>query len=89
MITRNRINLTELGVKRARPDPGRHTELHDDVVRGLMLWIGKGGGKVWWWVKSSSGARYKLKIGTYPDKLLSDARAAAFAATVEARYPDE
>ena len=77
MTTRARINLTELGVRRARPDPAKRVELHDDVVRGLMLRIATSGGKVWWFVKAKDGARFKVRIGEYPATSLADARAAA------------
>lgn len=74
MATRNRVNLTELGVRRLRPDPSKHTEIHDDVTRGLMLWLGKGGGKSWFFVKAGSGARHRFKIGSHPAMSLAEAR---------------
>ena len=77
MAARNRVNLTELGVRRLKPDPLKHTEIHDDVARGLVLWLGKGGGKSWFFVKAGNGTRHRFKIGTYPVMSLADARGRA------------
>lgn len=77
MAARNRVNLTELGVRRLKPDLSKHTEIHDDVARGLVLWVGKGGGKSWFFVKAGNGTRHRFKIGTYPAMSLTDARGRA------------
>jgi integrase len=71
------MNLTELGVRRLKPDPSKHTEIHDDVARGLVLWVGKGGGKSWFFVKAGNGARHRFKIGSYPALSLGEARGKA------------
>jgi integrase len=42
-----------------------------------MLWVGKGGGKSWFFVKSSDGARHRFKFGTYPEMSLAEARGKA------------
>lgn len=76
MSSRSRTTLTELGVRRAKHDPAKPIELHDDVARGLVLLISKGGTKAWYFVKSHGGNRFRINIGKYPAVSLADARGA-------------
>jgi integrase len=78
-----RTHLTELSVRRQRPVEGKRTELFDDIARGLVLRVEPSGLKTWLWIRSRDGARYKIKIGTFPEKTLAEARDEAAALVVK------
>jgi integrase len=73
----SRTTLTELTVRRQRPEPGKRLELRDAQARGLVLVIEQSGVKTWLWVRAKNGVRHKITLGTWPALSLAGARAQA------------
>ncbi len=62
-------------------------EVRDELVRGLVLRVGKKGQKVWEVVVQRGRSRKRVRLGTFPDVSLKDARKAAEAAKEDAVTP--
>jgi integrase len=81
---------TRLNEKRAadlRPKAEGY-EVRDDVVPGLILRVGKKGAKIWdVVVQTSPKSRKRIRLGTFPDMSVKNARKAAEAAKEDVSRP--
>jgi len=71
------VMLTDRFVRSAQPQPDRRqTEYFDEVTRGLSLCAFAGGGKTFYvhFTRRGDGKRMRMKLGTFPDVGLAEAR---------------
>ncbi|MFM9859150.1 tyrosine-type recombinase/integrase [Pseudoxanthobacter sp. M-2] len=72
--------LTDRFVSTAKPAAGkRQTEFFDGLVRGLAFLVSSGGARSWFLIftRPADGKRARIKLGTYPEMSLAEARRAA------------
>lgn len=62
-------------------------EVRDELVRGLVLRVGKKGQKVWEIIVQRGHSRKRIRLGTFPGVSLKEARKAAEAAKEDAITP--
>ncbi|QTN34679.1 tyrosine-type recombinase/integrase [Cognatishimia activa] len=78
-----KIRLTERKASDLKPTD-RGYEVRDELVRGLILRVGKKGLKVWEVIVSRGGKRTRERLGTFPTVSVKEARIKADAAKEKA-----
>jgi len=78
-----KLRLNEKKASDLKPKPKGY-EVRDELVRGLILRVGKKGTKVWEVVVSRGGKRARERLGTFPAITVKEARIKADAAKEKA-----
>lgn len=82
----NRLNEKKVADLRPRAEG---YEVRDEIVPGLVLRVGKKGAKVWEVVvQAGPASRRRVRLGTFPDLSVKEARKAAEAAKEDAARPN-
>jgi integrase len=75
------INFTKSRLLDLQHDPNRPSTsnqfYYDSVFKGLALWVGKGGSKVFCLCKKVNHKQYRLRLGHFPEMTVEQARIAA------------
>jgi integrase len=72
MVKGQQMSLSDLAIRRAKPDTNRTIKLSDGG--GLQLWITPRGSKLWRIAYRFDGKQKKLALGPYPVVTLAEAR---------------
>ena len=72
-------SLTDRFVRSAAGRIGAQVDYFDEITKGLALRVSPGGAKAWSliYTRPADGRRARLKVGTYPEMSLAEARRAA------------
>jgi integrase len=80
--------LTDASVQALKPAAGEEYEVHDLLMDGLRLRVGRGGTKSWTLFYHRDGRNRRLGLGRYPKVTLSQARSSAAQALGRIKGPE-